>query len=113
MTGIRLFPIIECLQPVPDEMNFIQSLINQIETKNQRLTNCKPLNNIPTPPTIQGFIRSHGYGRTETIIIRKLYQRQVLILIKLDINETRSNHILKGLNSTLRFTIHLGMKSGA
>ena len=75
MIGIRLLPTIGRLQPVPHDMNFFESLIHQIETKKWRLTHFKPSYRIPTPPSIQGFIRSHGNEWMKTIVIGKLHQR--------------------------------------
>ena len=111
MIAIRLLPTIGHLKPVSKAMYFLESLINQIGTKTWSLTHFKQFNMIPTAPTVQGFTRSHGDGLMKAIIIRKLHQRKMIKPITLEFNNTRSKHILKGLNSTFYFTIHLGMKN--
>ena len=42
MIGIRILPTMGCLQPVPFDMKFIQSLRDQMESNKRRLANLKP-----------------------------------------------------------------------
>ena len=111
MIDIRLLLTIGRLRLVCYDMEFIQSLMNQIGTQTRSLTHIKPPYKIPTPPTIQGFIGSHGNGCMKAIIISKQHQRQMLILIPFEINNTSPKHIFNCFNSTFRLTICLGMKS--
>ena len=113
MVCIRLLPAIGCLQPVPYYVNFLQGLINQFETQEWKLAHFKPSNWRSTSPTIQGLNGSHRYSWIVTIVIRELNRRQIFIPIYLEINYTSSKHIINGLNSKLRLTIRLGMKSSA
>ena len=67
-------------------MNFLEGLIYQIGTKKKNLTNFKPPNRRPTSPTIQGFIRSHGYEWMETIIISNSNKGKCLSQYPLKLN---------------------------
>ena len=62
MIGIRFWPTIGHLKPVPFTVSLLQSLIYQLGTKKQWLTNLKPSYRGPIPLTIQVFIGSHGNG---------------------------------------------------
>ena len=45
-----------------------------------------------------------------SIIVRELYEQQVIIPTPLEVNNTFSQHVFKGMNGTLYLSIRLSMK---
>ena len=66
-----------------------------------------------TPPTIQFLKWCHPNAGVIAIIIRELYQRQMVIPFTSEVNHTRSQHVLQCFNGALCLPICLRMKGSA
>ena len=71
----------------------------------------KPPNFRPTPFTIQRLKRCHPNAGVIAIIIRELYQGQMIVPATPEVNHTRLQHILQCMNGALNLPISMRMKS--
>ena len=83
MICIRILLTISHLKSVPYDMNFLQSIINQIGTKKRRLTHFNLPYMRPTHHSIQRFKRNQGYGWIKSIIKSRLHKGKMFIPISL------------------------------
>src|SRR5215813_1106254 len=111
--SIGFLPTLCSLHPIPDNLNLLNRVLNQIWTQKLGFTCLKPTNRGPTFTSIQSLKWRHLDARLITIIIGKLEQWQMLIPLPCKVQDTSPKHILKGLNGPLRLAISLRVKRHA
>ena len=90
-------------QILPDLYNLLLHFLEQFWSKHNSVHWC------PTPSSIQTFIRNHPQGCLLSIIVRKLYQVQVIFLLGWFVCHIHAKNIFKHLINSFCLPIYLRM----
>src|SRR5262249_16019393 len=90
---IALLSALGCQQPLPDQLDLLRTVLNQLGSKQPTLTHLPPANRRSARPAIKCLKRSHTNTGMVTIVVGKLYQRQLTIPTVFPVQTTRPEHI--------------------
>jgi hypothetical protein len=92
-------------------LNFLRCLLNPIRTDQRSLSQSLPAQRGDTPPTIPCLIQCHLDASLIAVVISELSQGKMILLATLPRQNTSTQHVFQGLDSLLRLTISLRVKS--
>ena len=76
---ITLLPIMCCLNPFPDQLDLLYYLLDHLGSKHLSYACFIPADWRTTPPSVQSLERRHPDTHVVAIVVRKFYQRQMVL----------------------------------
>jgi hypothetical protein len=95
--SITLLPGLGCLQTIPNELDLLFGLLNDIRTKDLTFSRFRPIERGMTFASVEGFKRGHLQASLVTIIVGKLREWQTVFPLGSIRQNTSSQHIFKDL----------------